>query len=73
MNSTTPLSLIIENAKTHLTKECNNIIENYQLPAFLMEGIVLDLLAEVRKQKTIEIMSDITRMYNNSSEKGETS
>ncbi len=69
MNGKIPLSVLIENAKAELTQAFNQTLENSRLPAFLMEGIVLDLLAEVRKQKAIELISDTNRMYNNNSEK----
>lgn len=71
MNSKIPLSIQMEQAKTDLTQAFNQILAASQLPAFLMEGMVLDLLAEVRKQKIIELISDTNRMHNNNSERRE--
>lgn len=57
-----PLSLMMENAKGAMTDAFNQIFEQSNLPAYLLEGIVADLLSEIRKQKNLELVSDMNRM-----------
>ena len=57
-----PLSLMMENAKGAMTDAFNQIVEQSNLPAYLLEGIVADLLSEIRKQKNLELISDMNRM-----------
>lgn len=57
-----PLSLMMENAKGAMTDAFNQIAEQSNLPAYLLEGIVADLLSEIRKQKNLELVSDMNRM-----------
>lgn len=57
-----PLSLMMENAKGAMTNVFNQIVEQSNLPAYLLEGIVADLLSEIRKQKNLELVSDMNRM-----------
>lgn len=57
-----PLSLMLENAKGMMVDAFNQVQENTKLPAYLMEGIVLDLLSQVRNQKNLELVSDMNRM-----------
>lgn len=57
-----PLSIMMENAKGLMIDAFNQMQEKTNLPAYLMEGIILDLLAEVRNQKNLEIVSDYNRM-----------
>lgn len=57
-----PLSLMMENTKGAMTDAFNQIVEQSNLPAYLLEGIVADLLSEIRKQKNLELVSDMNRM-----------
>lgn len=57
-----PLSIMIENAKGALNQAFNEILQQSNLPAYLMEGIVVDLLSQIRCQKNLELVSDINRM-----------
>lgn len=57
-----PLSIIIENAKGALNQAFNEILQQSNLPAYLMEGIVVDLLSQIRCQKNLELVSDMNRM-----------
>ena len=57
-----PLSLMMENAKGAMTDAFNRIVGQSNLPAYLLEGIVADLLSEIRKQKNLELVSDMNRM-----------
>ena len=58
----TPLSIMIENAKGALNQAFNEILQQSNLPAYLMEGIVVDLLSQIRCQKNLELVSDMNRM-----------
>lgn len=57
-----PLSLMMENVKGTMTNAFNQIVEQSNLPAYLLEGIVADLLSEIRKQKNLELVSDMNMM-----------
>lgn len=71
MNSNAPLSIMMENAKGMMIDAFNQVQEKTNLPAYLMEGIILDLLAEVRNRKNLEIVSDYNRMKQQEQEKAE--
>ena len=53
-----PLSLMMENAKGAMTDAFNQIVEQSNLPAYLLEGIVADLLSEIRKQKRKKVLNN---------------
>lgn len=57
-----PLSIMLENAKGMLIEAFNQVQQKTALPAYLLEGAVLDLLAQVRNQKNLELVSDHNRM-----------
>lgn len=57
-----PLSVMLENAKGMMIDAFNQVQEKSNLPAYLMEGIVLDLLSEVRNRKNLELVQDYNRM-----------
>ena len=58
----TPLSIAIENAKTILFESLNHVIKDTKLPAYLIEGLLMELVAEVRKQKNLELLRDVSAM-----------
>lgn len=66
-----PLSIMLENAKTLMIDAFNQVQQKTNLPAYLMEGIVLDLLAQIRNQKNVELVADMNRMKTNKAEKKE--
>lgn len=66
-----PLSIMLENAKTLMIDAFNQVQQKTNLPAYLMEGIVLDLLAQIRNQKNVELVADMNRMKANKAEKKE--
>ena len=49
------LIIILERARAILKNALNRVIAETALPAYLIEGVLLDLLAEVRAQKAAEI------------------
>jgi len=64
-----PLSIMLENAKGMLIDAFNQVQNKTNLPGYLMEGIVLDLLAEVRNRKNLELVQDYNRMNQKTDEK----
>ena len=53
-----PLSFTMEKTKIKLLQAFNQIIDESKLPAYLVEGMLLDFLAEIRDRKNAEITSD---------------
>ncbi|MGN0558381.1 MAG: hypothetical protein ACI4IS_02905 [Acutalibacteraceae bacterium] len=68
MDNQQPLSIIIENAKARLLQSLNQVLKETNLPAFLVEGMVLELLAEVRGRKNLELAIDFNRKTNDENE-----
>ena len=54
-----PLSLMIEEARSNINSAFSKVVEESRLPAYLLEGVVADLLSEIRKQKNLELLADI--------------
>ncbi len=52
------LIIIIERARSAIKAALGNIIKATKLPAYLVEGILLDILAEVRAQKAVELATE---------------
>ncbi len=52
------LMLILERARTIMHNALTHAINETALPAYLIEGILLDLLAEVRAQKAAEFSAE---------------
>lgn len=73
MGEKVPLSVLIENAKGKFFQAFNQVIDETRLPAYLYEGMVLELLAEIRNRKNLELISDINAMKteNGGTEEGE--
>ncbi len=65
------LSIILEEAKCNMISAYNQVQKEANLPAYLMEGIVLDILSQIRNQKNLELVSDIQRMNQSGQEKQE--
>lgn len=66
-----PLSVMMENTKGMMFETFQQVQEKSNLPAYLMEGIVVDLLSQVRNQKNLELVSDMQRMNQSEQEKQE--
>lgn len=63
------LPIIMEQTKTMMRNAYNEVRRTTRLPAFLMEGILVELLAEVRNEKNAEIMSQVAAEEEEESEK----
>lgn len=66
MEKKIPLSVLMENARGKLIQAFNQVIEETKLPAYLYEGMLLELLCQTRSRKNIEIISDLNEMLNES-------
>lgn len=66
-----PLSVMMENTKGMMFETFQQVQEKSNLPAYLMEGIIVDLLSQVRNQKNLELVSDMQRMNQSEQQKQE--
>lgn len=73
MNNGAPLSVLMENARGKLIQAFNQILDETKLPAYLMEGMLLELLSETRNRKNLELISDINAMQSKQSNNEEVS
>lgn len=64
-----PLSITLETAKSKLKSAFNEVLSESKLPAYLMEGIVLEILADIRNRKNIELMMDYSFIQSSQEEK----
>lgn len=62
MNKEMPLSVMLENVKGRMTSSFGQIMQESNLPAYLIEGILVGILADVRNQKNLELASDYNSM-----------
>ena len=54
-----PISLKIANAKGKILSAVNLASVEYSLPAFILEGILADILSDTRAQARIEALNDV--------------
>jgi len=54
-----PISLKIANSKGKILSCVNMASVEYNLPAFILEGIIADILAEIKSQARIETLNDV--------------
>ena len=64
MPDNTPLSIMLESAKGKFVSAFNEVLADTKLPAYLVEGIVLEILADLRNRKNLELMMDCAAMLN---------
>ncbi|NCC07457.1 MAG: hypothetical protein EOM30_05300 [Clostridia bacterium] len=64
-----PISLKIENTKGKILNAVNMAGVEYNLPAFIMEGILSSVLAEIRSQAKIEMLNDFNAMIDEQNKK----
>lgn len=65
----TPLSVIIEKTRLEMRTAVNQVIQKSNLPAYLLEGIILDILADIRSQHISEIVQDCSAVTEKNKEK----
>lgn len=56
------LLFILERARAILKNSLNRVIQETALPAYLIEGLLVELLAEVRGQKAAELVAEATSL-----------
>ncbi len=66
-----PTSLKIANAKGKILSTVNMASVEYNLPAFILEGIIVDVLSEVKSQARIEMLNDVNLLLKEKEEKEE--
>lgn len=64
MPDNVPLSIMLESAKGKFVSAFNEVLADTKLPAYLVEGIVLEILADLRNRKNLELMMDYAAMQN---------
>ena len=57
-----PISLKIENVKGKILSLLNDVSLEYKLPAFILEGVISDILSDVRSQAKIELLNDVNKI-----------
>ncbi len=58
----TPLSVMIENARLKMRSAVNEVIKESSLPAYLIEGILVDVLSDIKSQHMAELVHDFSVM-----------
>ncbi|MDB1923403.1 hypothetical protein ABHA37_08245 [Clostridium tertium] len=56
-----PLNVTLENVRGKLNTALSEAIMEYGLPAFLVSGVLADIMLDVKRQEKIEL----TNSYNN--------
>lgn len=62
MSKNVPLSVLMETARGKLIQAFNQVLDETRLPAYLYEGMLLELLSDVRNRKSLELVSDMNTM-----------
>ena len=62
------ISLKIANTKGKILSTVNMASVEYNLPAFILEGILSDVMLEISLQAKIEMLNDINRITENKEE-----
>ncbi|MEI3542046.1 MAG: hypothetical protein V8P98_04500 [Acutalibacteraceae bacterium] len=57
-----PISLKIANTKGKILSTVNMASVEYNLPAFILEGILSDVMLEISSQAKIEMLNDVNRI-----------
>lgn len=57
-----PLILIIEETRKDMIQAINNVTAKSGIPAFLLEGIILEVLSDIRNMKNRELTAAIEEM-----------
>ena len=71
MSNQTPLNILLENTRSKFIQAFNQVIDETKLPACLYEGMLLEILSEIRSRKNFELMSDINTLKSQTNGKEE--
>ena len=53
------MAVMLEDAKSKMTESVNRVIQETGLPAYLIDGILSSILADVRNQKNTELLVEM--------------
>ncbi|HII4514513.1 TPA: hypothetical protein ACY4SI_001723 [Clostridium perfringens] len=70
-NTELPLNVKLENVRGMLNTALSQATMEYGLPAFLVSGILADILLEVKRQEKIELTNSYNNIIKDLSDKGE--
>lgn len=70
-NTEVPLNVKLENVRGMLNTALSQATMEYGLPAFLVSGILADILLEVKRQEKIELTNSYNNIIKDLSDKGE--
>lgn len=56
------LASTLENAKLKMMTTFNQIVSEGNIPMYLYEGVLLEMLSDVRTQKNVELVSEINTL-----------
>ncbi|MBI5993970.1 hypothetical protein [Clostridium perfringens] len=59
-----PLNIKMENVRGKLNTALSEVTMEYGLPAFLITGILADMMLEVKRQEKIELMNSYNNVLN---------
>ena len=66
-----PVSLKIANAKGKILSTVNLASVEYDLPAFILAGIIADILSDARAQAKIEALNDVNLILEEKNKNGQ--
>lgn len=66
-----PLNIKMENVRGKLNTALSEATMEYGLPAFLVSGILADILLEIKRQEKIELTNSYNNIIKDLSDKGE--
>lgn len=64
MDSQPPLSLVLQSARMDMIKATNEVMGSYGLPPCLMDGILSELIADIRAQSAAALVKEIKENSN---------
>lgn len=70
-NTEVPLNVKLENVRGMLNTALSQATMEYGLPAFLVSGILADILLEIKRQEKIELTNSYNNIIKDLSDKGE--
>lgn len=59
-----PLCILIEQAKGIMFGALEKTINETKLPAYLIEGVMFEVLANIKNQKNIEVINELNTINN---------
>lgn len=59
-----PLNVKLENVRGRLNTALSEVTMEYGLPAFLISGILADIMLEVKRQEKIELTNSFNNILN---------